>query len=1222
MSPRLSIVVPFQNVEQYLEECLQSIALQTFEDFEAILVDDGSTDGSTALASEYCRKDPRFRLIRQEAHGPGHARNTAIRAVDPDAEFLAFVDGDDVIPDYAHELLIGTLEESGSDFVSGNVRMMNSRTSWPSSLHHALLRRDRRRTHITRRHDLIYDRTVWNKVFRRSFWDEARISYPEGVLYEDVWVNLYAHYSAKSVDVVSTPVYFWRRRDGGAAPSITQRNHELDNVRDRIAAVGSVSRYLGERPDAGFAAHKRRYDEAVLKSDLMIHLNALPDADETCRAYFLEHAGAFLDAAAPGIIDSLPAADRVKWHLVRAHKLDELLEVLAFERRGGPIPVRRRLRRHLDYPYFGDRSVGVPKRAYRLGPEFTMRGSLASAQWDDGKLKLTGRAYIRNLNIHKRHHTIKALALRNTKLSRRPTVLRARTTYTPEATEYSGQNRYSYDWSGFETTIDPERLKRKGKWVEGTWDVAVGALSRGLFRYKSVIAGDSNTASHPAPFYVEKNTRVVPLFVNGSLKIRVERVRCRIIAHTLRGEHLELRGVLLADDTPATGTLRLRALTGAAQCDAEVSFTPGGRGWSTFRTRIPLAELVPQSRRGTADNVPKSWGTGANGWKSTLHIPGRKRPLYPVVARDTPTGVYPAPDLPGGIAAGREVVVHSNAQGFLVFFERIAAPVADTCFWDEAGNLTVEGDFPGYENLTERQREHLCLVVRSRAKREEQHFHVRCSGGRFRVALDPAHVETLNGAAPLASGRWDFDFRLVQPADAPPHDVAMKVHRDLIGAMPVRGMSRGRDYSVQTQWHDRFTLMAHSTMPVEGRGPYRQKLLRTRHYPESRRLPLRETVLFDSFRGTQISDSPRAIFDELTRRGTDLELLWVVRDDQVQAPPNARAVLMWSPEWYEALARSRYLVFNNHFPRWFRRRDDQVVVQTWHGTPLKKIGHDIDSLHFADHEYLERLPTEVGQWSMLISPNRFSTPILRRAFGFEGEMLETGYPRNDVHHGPDRAERAAEVRRRLGLPEGKRVVLYAPTWRDHLYYAPGKYKFDYRIDPDEARRQLGDDHVLLVRRHPNVVDPVPGAGDGFVWDVTAYSDMADLMLITDVMVTDYSSLMFDFANTGRPMLFFTYDLDHYRDTLRGFYFDFEENAPGPLLSTSQELIESIRDVDRLHRRHALQYRRFQQQFCDLEDGHAARRVVDHLLGEAAMNHQEPVRPHHIAPQAADRSLAA
>jgi CDP-glycerol glycerophosphotransferase len=173
--------------------------------------------------------------------------------------------------------------------------------------------------------------------------------------------------------------------------------------------------------------------------------------------------------------------------------------------------------------------------------------------------------------------------------------------------------------------------------------------------------------------------------------------------------------------------------------------------------------------------------------------------------------------------------------------------------------------------------------------------------------------------------------------------------------------------------------------------------------------------------------------------------------------------------------------------------------------------------------------------------------------------------------------------------------MYAPTWRDDQFYAPGKYKLDFRVDLDDARARLGADHVLLVRRHPNVVDPVPGAGDGFVFDVSDYPDMADLSLITDVMITDYSSLMFDYVNTGRPILFFTYDLDHYRDTLRGFYFDFENSAPGPLLYTSPDLVSAVREIDGIQQTYAERYRWFQREFCDLDDGYAAARLADRML---------------------------
>ncbi|MFC7302834.1 CDP-glycerol glycerophosphotransferase family protein [Streptomyces monticola] len=1200
MPPRLSVVVPFQDVEEYLEECLESIARQTFTDFEVLMVDDGSTDRTPAIAMEYCRRDPRFKLIRQSSHGPGHARNVGIRAAHPQAEFLAFVDGDDVIPEYSYELLIRTLEESGSDFVSGNVQMMNSTKKWQSPLHKSPMQRNRRGTHITRFEALIYDRTVWNKVFRRSFWDYHYIEFPEGVLYEDSWVNMYAHFRAAKVDVITDIVYFWRRREGGAAPSITQRHTEIDNLRDRVAAVQSVSRFLAERRSRKYLESKRKYDLACLKSDLLLHLKVLPDADEEYRAAFMDWANEFLDEADPDIIDELPADARVKWLLVRNGRLDELLEVIEFERRGGPLPVRRRFRRYLQYPYLGDRRVGLDKKAYRLDKEFSLRGSLSGARWNSEWLTLTGTAYVPLLNVHKKRMSVKAVALRNKKQGRL-LVSRARTTYAPQATEHSKQSRYCYDWAGFETRIDTTRLKRKGEWVEGTWDVAAGVHSRGLFRYRGIDRGSSGTAANPPSRYVDKNTRILPVFVQGRLKLRVEVVRCRITRHRVVGDDLEIRGVYLGPRMPEWGKLRVSSMSGAGRHDARVRFKEGGEGWYTFVTRIPLRALVPGHRADAQDDadIPKSWGMGSNGWKTTFHVEGRKMTMYPVMAEDTEDGHYRLPQELQTREGDREVVVHRNGSGYLVLFERATLPTVTHFAWWEDGSLEILGRYGATDRLSDDDYRAAHLVVRSRAHGAERVIPLIWERNEFQCVLTPAAMQTLAGDIPLASGRWDFylrrqDLSVTAPEDRL-EDLMMKIEQNIIGLFPQEHEEAKRRYELQAEAYDRCSLLVHSAMPDNARGPYRQKLLRTKAYPAARRKSVRPAILFDAFKGTQYSDSPRALHEELVRRGVGLDHLWVVRDDQVEVPPTATAVRMWSPEWYEALARSRYVIANNHLPDWFQKREGQTVVQTWHGTPLKKIGHDIEAVHFADKSYLQRVEKEVQNWDMLVSPNSFSTPILQRAFQFPGEMVESGYPRNDILRRPGTEAREEEIRRRIGLPPGKRVIMYAPTWRDDQYYAPGKYKLDFRLDLDDMRERLGADHVLMVRRHPNVVDPVPGAGDGFVFDVSDYPDMADLSLVTDVMVTDYSSLMFDYVNTGRPILFFTYDLDHYRDTLRGFYFDFERSAPGPLVQTSPDLVSAICDIDRIQTVYAERYRWFQREFCDLDDGYAAARLVDRLL---------------------------
>jgi CDP-glycerol glycerophosphotransferase len=348
-------------------------------------------------------------------------------------------------------------------------------------------------------------------------------------------------------------------------------------------------------------------------------------------------------------------------------------------------------------------------------------------------------------------------------------------------------------------------------------------------------------------------------------------------------------------------------------------------------------------------------------------------------------------------------------------------------------------------------------------------------------------------------------------------------------------------------------------------------------------------VLFESWHGGY-SDSPRAISEELHARGTPVRHVWVL-DDRVQDTPEwAGRVRPGSPQYLRALGAARWVVTNSNLPGYYRPKRGQTYLQTWHGTPLKRIAFDIPAPSFGGHrKYLRNLSRDVAKWDHLVSPNRFSTEIFRRAFAYDGPVLETGYPRNDVLSAPGRDELRAAVRRRLGIAEGVRAVLYAPTWRD-------ADRFDLRLDLGRVADALGDDHVMLLRAHQLVAASVRADRHPGVIDVSGHAEVRDLYLAADVLITDYSSVMFDFAVTGRPILLFTYDLDHYRDDLRGFYFDLEQEGPGPLLMDADAVVSALRDIDRVADAHADRYRRFRERFCALEDGRASARVVDAVFG--------------------------
>ena len=363
--------------------------------------------------------------------------------------------------------------------------------------------------------------------------------------------------------------------------------------------------------------------------------------------------------------------------------------------------------------------------------------------------------------------------------------------------------------------------------------------------------------------------------------------------------------------------------------------------------------------------------------------------------------------------------------------------------------------------------------------------------------------------------------------------------------------------------------------------------------PAASRGPGMDIVWF-VYRGL-FADNPRAIYEALVaRRGSADRHRWIcTAKTRDSLPPGIEPILFGTPEAVAALESADLVVGNDCISMEWTKRPGATYLQTWHGTPLKRIHHDIPN---APEGWLTKPDRDVARWDFLLSPNPPSTELLRKAFQFDGPMPETGYPRNDVLSRPDRDEVRARVRAQLGIADGTTAVLYAPTWRDDLVLTnAGTPQVQLPLDLDDFAARLGSDHVLLLRLHNIISDRLELQPGSPIIDVSDRPESGELYLAADVLVTDYSSAMFDFAITGKPMLFFTYDLEHYRDDLRGFYVDLPEIAPGPLLRTSDELVAAISDIDGVVADHAGSYARFRETFCALEDGHATERVLDLLL---------------------------
>ena len=354
-------------------------------------------------------------------------------------------------------------------------------------------------------------------------------------------------------------------------------------------------------------------------------------------------------------------------------------------------------------------------------------------------------------------------------------------------------------------------------------------------------------------------------------------------------------------------------------------------------------------------------------------------------------------------------------------------------------------------------------------------------------------------------------------------------------------------------------------------------------------------IVFESFMGRNCSGQPKYIYQYLQKHYPGkYKCIWVVDRRGVKIPGKFTRCKRFGLRYFYYMNRSKYWVNNMRQPLSVPKRDETIILATWHGTPLKKLVFDMDDVHSATPQYKNMVFRQTREWDYLLSDNPFSTEKFQSCFLFEKEkILEAGYPANDPLYAEDKEKRANKIKEKLGIPKDKKVILYAPTWRDDNFFEAGQYGFDLDLDLARLQKEFGDEYVVLLRLHYFVVEKMDLSKYGdFTINGCDYDDITDLYLVSDILMTDYSSVFFDYANLERPILFFTYDIDKYRDVLRGFYLDMEKDLPGPLLPTNDDVVNAIKNIDSIKEQYKDRYKEFYDRFCCVDDGNAAKRVVE------------------------------
>ncbi|MBQ8304759.1 MAG: CDP-glycerol glycerophosphotransferase family protein [Blautia sp.] len=361
-------------------------------------------------------------------------------------------------------------------------------------------------------------------------------------------------------------------------------------------------------------------------------------------------------------------------------------------------------------------------------------------------------------------------------------------------------------------------------------------------------------------------------------------------------------------------------------------------------------------------------------------------------------------------------------------------------------------------------------------------------------------------------------------------------------------------------------------------------------------------IVFESYKGEQYSCNPRVLYEAIQADPAfkGYKKVWAfIHPEEFEwlaKQPGTRVVKYRTPGYFKAYAKAKYWFTNARLASDMTPKKDQIYLQTWHGTPLKRLGYDIVNYHgtqYVPKEHRYHYSSDAKRYTYMVGPSGFYKEKITSAFNLKGIhkediFIDCAYPRNDCLCRVD-PEKIRSLKKQLGIPEDKRVILYAPTWRANYEQELKGIHFFLNIHFDKWQEACGEDSVILFRTHYLVKNSVDlTAFEGFVYNVSDYPDIRDLYLVSDVLVTDYSSVFFDYANLCRPMIFFMYDYEEYKNEKWGFYIDVKE-LPGPIVQTEEELVRLLPSYDGTGYEEA--YKVFNDKFNPYRDGNGTEIVL-------------------------------
>lgn len=1174
----LSVIVACYNIENYLRPCLDSIANTYFpkSNMEVLMVDDGSTDHTKNIVDEYDHKFSNFKAIHEHNGGPSVARNTGMDHAS--GKYVAFVDGDDIVPPNAYSDLMYVAISKNSDMVTGFVHRFNNLQNKGSYLHSLAIKENLYNITLDQDHDLLYDTTSWNKVYRLSFLRKNNIRFIPRMIYEDLPFTLNVLVKSKRLSVIKDVVYWWRCRPN----SITESRDTFSNFLSRIKSDNICRQILF---DVGYTYKSSLFKDVerkILLIDLNVYLHNIGDSDESyiykvqeltylfLRDWHLLHSPLFKTihikaqilyyAIETGNLELLKQFTHTNPKSIGEFKVSPITKHYSFK-----MPeVSASIAKHMDVR---SNVLNITQAINRIHVDPVLHFIYGNGMFKIHNMPLFKKRFSNN-NYHDKisaalvnlnNHRTMAIHFVRRKTPGYKRVLRPRTAWTNSRYDFS----FNYD----------DAIKKLGS---GLWFIQANE--------------------------VVDNRYYVSAYLSSPVKANLK--------HDLFNP-LKSKNHFISDDFNTNSELMFKveplSVVGAKDTNwvdkpqwshQHLIFTAG-----LVHPKSVIPVIRCESRKVNLRGSIKSNGShyylifNVKSWHHwNLNYPSS---LYLIHKRTNHLIDYQflynssLQDLKIDNKCQAIISYHSR-QAIQVFLNH--RPLIITkCKLINQRYIDVFAKFQGKldSEQTNFHAAKIILLTKHLANRyilsaDEDKVKFNRRGIKFQIPLltkDYRQLKILSGKYQitlcLPINRRIFTFKFV---------LSPKLIMDGYKILPIKtsDIVKYRNYNNNYGF---WTLRIKQPNYGFSRKRSHRALSYSLLYPLMRLLPIRNVMVFDSYWAHQFSSNERAMYNYMQRYHPNIKTVWFFHNRLTPITGNGKRVKVNTLEYWYYLATARFLIQNTNLPNQYYKRSGQIEVETLHGTFLKHMGFDQPSFRTATQWVQNRFARRNRRWDYMVVPSEYMRKIASRAFDYHQHILPYGFPRTDNLVKNDNKSYIKSIKLKLGIPLNKKVILYAPTFR-------GNDPFNFQLNLKRMKEQLSNEYVLLIRLHYFVAHTHTFYKyPGFIYDVSDYSNINDLFLISDVLVTDYSSVMFDYSYLKRPIIYYAYDKDYYLDNNnRGVYLNYESDMPGPIVKTQTELMNALKHLDEINHKYHQKIINFSNKFAQYgKRGNATQNVVETIL---------------------------